>query len=184
MLFRYRVSLPGIKGFARVYEVKANTTLYSFHKQMRADMDFPQDQLVLFKGQNEDGAVVAKYGIFDLGSGTIDSVTIGQTIEAGIVSFVYFYDTTNAKSVILAFEGEAEPRKDVVYPLLVEAKGPNPAEFENGYVAYEDLPDDKKNPGFSSGDPADEDFEDDEDDDGDDDDETEEIYGDDDDENA
>ena len=55
--------------------------------------------------------------------------------------------------------------------------GPNPIEFENGYVAFEDLPDDKKK------DPDDEDFDDDDDDDvEEDDDETEEIYGDDDDE--
>lgn len=55
MILKYRVSLPGIKGFARVYEVKDSTTLYSLHKQMRADMDFPQDQLVLFKAMDERG---------------------------------------------------------------------------------------------------------------------------------
>ena len=60
------------------------------------------------------------------------------------MSFVYFYDTTNVKSVTLTLEGGAEPRAGAVYPLLVEAKGPNPVEFENGYVAYEDLPDDKR----------------------------------------
>ena len=91
MVFKYRVSLPGIKGFARVYEVKANTTLYSFHKQMRADMDFPQDQLVLFKAMDQNGAVVARYGIFNLGAGTIDSVTMEQTVKAGAVSFSFLF---------------------------------------------------------------------------------------------
>ena len=161
MIFRYRVSLPGIKGFARVYEVKAGTTLYSFHKQMRADMDSPQDQLVLFKAMDKNGAVAARYGIFDLGAGTIDSVTIDRTVKDGITSFVYFYDTTNVKSVIVTLEGEAEPRPGAVYPLLVETKGPNPVDFENGYVAYEDLPDDKKKPMSVSDD--DDDFDDDED---------------------
>ena len=77
----------------------------------------------------------------------------------------------------MTFEGIGEERKNVLYPLLVETKGPNPIEFENGYVAFEDLPDDKKK------DPDDEDFEDDDDDvDVEEDDETEEIYGEDDDE--
>ena len=49
MVLKYKISLPGIKGFARVYDVKDNTSLYHFHKQMRADMDFPQDQMILFK---------------------------------------------------------------------------------------------------------------------------------------
>ena len=178
MILRYRVSLPGIKGFARVYELKDSTSLYSFHKQMRADMDFPQDQLVLFKAFDQTGAVSARYGIFDLGSGTIDEVTISQCRKKGEDKFIYFYDTTNIKSVIVTFDGEAEPRKgNVIYPLLVETKGPNPIDFENGYVAFEDLPDDKKK------DPDDEDFDDFDDDvQEDDDNETEEIYGDEDDE--
>lgn len=173
MVLKYRVSLPGIKGFSRVYEVKDSTTLYHFHKQMRADMDFPQDQLVLFKGLDRDGAVVARYGIFDLGAGTIDSVTIGNTIKKEIHSFVYFYDTTNVKSVIVTFDGEGEIRPNVIYPLLIESKGPNPIEFENGYIAFEDLPDDKKKP-VSDDDIEDEDDLDDTD--GDEDDAPEEIY--------
>ena len=175
MILKYRVSLPGIKGFARVYEVKETASLYSLHKQMRADMDFPQDQVVLFKAFDASGNVAARYSVFqDFGLGTIDSVTAGQCHKRGEDKFIYFYDTTNVKSVIVTFEGVAEERRNVVYPLLVETKGPNPIDFENGYVAFEDLPDDKKK------DPDDEDFEDDFDDvdeDEDRDDETEEIYG-------
>ena len=171
MILRYRVSLPGIKGFARIYEVKDTASLYSFHKQMRADMDFPQDQVVLFKAFDAEGNVAARYSVFtDFGFGTIDHVTAGECHKKGEDKFIYFYDTTNVKSVIVTFEGETELRKGVVYPLLVETKGPNPIEFENGYVAFEDLPDDKKK------DPDDEDFESEEDDD------TEEIYVDDEDE--
>ena len=178
MILKYRVSLPGLKGFARVYEVKGSASLYSLHKQMRADMDFPQDQVVLFKAFDSKGNVAARYSVFqDFGFGTIDHVTAEQCHKRGEDKFIYFYDTTNVKSVIVTFEGVGEERKNVVYPLLVETKGPNPIEFENGYVAFEDLPDDKKK------DPDDEDSEDDDDDvDVEEDDETEEIYGEDDDE--
>ena len=177
MILKYRVSLPGIKGFARVYEVKDTTSLYSFHKQMRADMDFPQDQVVLFKAFGKDGEVAARYSVFtDFGFGTIDNVTAGLCHKKGEDKFIYFYDTTNVKSVIVTFEGVGDERKNAIYPLLVETKGPNPIEFENGYVAFEDLPDDKKK------DPDDDDFEDDDEDVDDEevDDDTEEIYGDDD----
>ena len=177
MILRYRVSLPGLKGFARVYEVKDTTSLYSFHKQMRADMDFPQDQVVLFKAFDAAGNVAARYSVFqDFGFGTIDSVSAGQCHKRGEDKFIYFYDTTNVKSVIVTFEGEGELRNNAIYPLLVETKGPNPIEFENGYVAFEDLPDDKKK------DPEDDDdFEDDDDIvSEEDDDEVEELYDDDD----
>ena len=170
MILKYRVSLPGIKGFARVYEVKDTASLYSFHKQMRADMDFPQDQIVLFKSFDEAGNVAARYSIADLGFGTIDAVTAFECHKRGEDMFIYFYDTTNVKSVIVTFEGEGEVRKNAIYPLLVEVKGPNPIEFENGYVAFEDLPDDKKK------DPDEDDDDDDDDVDVEEDDEVEEIY--------
>ena len=176
MILKYRVSLPGIKGFARVYEVKGSASLYSFHKQMRADMDFPQDQVVLFKAFDKDGEVAARYSVFqDFGFGTIDNVTAEQCHKRGEDKFIYFYDTTNVKSVIVTFEGVADERRNVIYPLLVETKGPNPIDFENGYVAFEDLPDDKKK------DPDDDDFDDDDDDAAEEaDDEAEELYDDDD----
>ena len=176
MILRYKVTLPGLKGFLRVYEVKENSSLYSLHKQMRADMDFPQDQIVLFKAFDAQGDVAARYSITDLGYGTIDDVTAGACHKRGEDKFVYFYDTTNVKSVIVTFEGEGELRRGAIYPLLVETKGPNPIEFENGYVAFEDLPDDKKK------DPDDDDFDDDDDVVDEDREEVEELYDEEDDE--
>jgi len=174
MILKYKVSLPNIKGFYRVYEVKDTTSLYFFHKQMRADMDFPQDQTILFKAVDAFGQAIARYSVIDLGAGTIDSVTLGDCHKAEQDSFVYFYDTTNVKSVLLDFveEVSAKPRKGVVYPILVDTKGPNPIEFENGYVAYEDLPADKRRT------PDDDDFDED-DDDLDDENEDDDIIGDD-----
>ncbi len=155
MILRYRVSLPGIKGFARVYELKSTTTLYEFHKRMRDDMDFSHDQLIQFKGlaqgAKETDTPIARYGMFDLGFGTVDEVTLADTLEKGIGYFKYFYDVTDRKSVIVTFEGEVDEIPGKTYPALVESKGPNPIEFENGFVAYEDLPDEQKHlPGESS----------------------------------
>lgn len=138
MIFTYRVTLPGIKGFFRLYKMDGGTTLYAFHKQMRADMEFPQDQLILFKALDAGGGVVGRYGLFDLGSGAVDAVTVAQTVGAGAVSFVYFYDVPNRKSVNITLEATEEGTGPA--PVLVDVKGPNPIDFENGYVAFEDLP--------------------------------------------
>ena len=144
MTYRFRVSLPGIKGFARVYELAPKNTLYSFHKQMLSDMEFPQDQVVLFKAFDKDGALVARYATFDLGDGSIEHITAAHIAEAGITQFVYFYDTTNKKSLIITLEGEGQ--SGATKPALIESKGPVPEEFLNGYVAFEDLPPDKRKP--------------------------------------
>lgn len=172
MILKYKVSLPGLKGFARVYELKSTSSLYSFHKQMQADMDFPQDQLVLFKAVDTAGRAVSRYSSVDLGKGTIDHISLGQCHENGEDNFVYFYDTTNARSVLVTFLEESEPVRGRIYPMLVESKGPNPIEFERGYVAFEDLPADKQK------DPDDDEWDDDDEDEGanEDKEETEELY--------
>ena len=144
MVYSYKVTLTGIKGFHRIYHLSGENTLYTFHKQMRSDMEFPQDQLILFKAFDASGAVVARYGLFDLGSGAVDEVTIASVVKKGIKSFVYFYDVTNKKSVNISFEGPVEGASERGCPILADIKGPNPIEFENGYIAFEDLPDDQR----------------------------------------
>lgn len=142
MNYKYRVTLPGIKGFYRVYTLAGSCTLYSFHKQMRSDLEFTVDQPILFKAMSAGGDVIARYALIDLGFGTVDRITVESAIKAGVTSFVYFYDTKAKKSVILTLEGEENGAPHS--PCIIESKGPNPVEFENGYVAFEDLPEDRK----------------------------------------
>ena len=187
MIYQFRVTLPGIKGFYRIYKVNSVNTLYSLHKQMQADLEFPADQPILFKAMNGE-TVLARYALVNLGYGLVDEVTIGYAVKGGAEYFEYFYDTKAKKKVIVTLEAE-EPGNEVAVPTLMnDMKGPLPIEFENGYVAFEDLPQEKrhlpgeKNPldmllGGDEDDDDDEDLGDEEDeDDEDEDDETEEIY--------
>ena len=144
MTYRYRVTLEGIKGFFRVYLVNSSNTLYTLHKQLRADLEFAQDQQILFKAFDEGGNVAGRFALMPLpGNKAVDEVSLAETVKAGIVRFVYFYDVTSKKSVNVTFEGE-EPGKEVSLPVCVESKGPLPIEFEHGYVAFEDLPDNRR----------------------------------------
>ena len=144
MTYRYRVTLEGIKGFFRVYLVNANNSLYTLHKQLRADLEFPQDQQILFKAFDEAGAVAGRFALMPLpGNKAVDEVSVAETVKAGIVRYQYFYDVSSKKYVIVTFEGE-EPGKEVSLPVCVETKGPLPIEFEHGYVAFEDLPDNRR----------------------------------------
>lgn len=172
MIYTYRVTLEGIKGFYRVYKVDGNHSLYTFHKQLRADLEFTVDQPILFKAFDANGDVAARYALQDLGSGTVDAVSVAKTVKDGIVKFVYFYDIAARKSVTITLEGEEAG--SIAAPTVVDTKGPVPLEFENGYVAFEDLPQQhRKLPGIPGGD--DDEDDDDEDDVDEDDEEKEEI---------
>ena len=144
MFYKYRVTLEGKKGFFRVYAVNGINSLYHFHKQLRADLEFPQDQPILFKALDASDGVVARYALIDIGFKAVDEVSIEDTVKAGVVKFVYFYDISSKKSVIITLEGQSEVKAAI--PTLLESKGPLPIEFENGYVAFEDLPEEKKKP--------------------------------------
>ncbi len=143
MVYQFRVTLAGIKGFYRVYRMAGQTTLYEFHKQMRSDMEFAQDQLIMFKVMDITDAVLGRYGLFDLGSGTVDNVTVESLVKKGFDHALYYYDVPNKKSVIVTCEGFVEESPECP-PVIVDLKGPNPIEFENGYVAFEDLPDSQR----------------------------------------
>ena len=177
MVFQLRITLSGIKGFYRVYKVNGATTLYTLHKQIRADLEFPQDQLIMFKALDVTGAVVGRYGLFDLGWGTADQISLEKAIKAGTDNFVYFYDVTNKKSVNITVEGEVPGTVHPDFPVLAESKGPNPIEFENGYVAFEDLPDRQRHlPGEEEDLDDDEDFEDEDEEEEDEDEDGKEIF--------
>lgn len=174
MVYKVRVTLAGLKGFFRVYLVNGENTLYTFHKQLRSDLEFPVDQPILFKAMDQAGDVVARYALMDIGYGAVDTVNFSAAVKAGVESFVYFYDIASKKSVIVTIEGEADEK--VSSPKLIESKGPIPLEFENGYVAFEDLPVERRRlPGESLSDDDDEDDDEDEDDEEDEDREEEEI---------
>jgi hypothetical protein len=144
MTYRYRVTLEGIKGFYRVYLVNATNSLYTLHKQLRADLEFPQDKQILFKAFDEAGNVVGRFALMPLpGNKAVDEVPIAETVKAGIVRYQYFYDVSSKKYVIVTFEG-VETGKEVNLPEIVDSKGPLPIEFEHGYVAFEDLPDNRR----------------------------------------
>ena len=192
MIYQFRVTLPGIKGFYRIYKVNSANTFYSFHKQLQADLEFPADQPILFKAMSGE-EVLARYALVDLGFGIVDEVAVEKAVKAGADHFEYFYDTKAKKKVIITLEGEETGNEVTVPTLMNDMKGPLPADFENGYVAFEDLPQEKRKlPGEKSplemllgdDDDDDEDLDDEEDDDDDEeddddddeDDEEEEIY--------
>ena len=181
MIYQFRVTLPGLKGFYRIYKVNSANSFYHLHKQMQSDMAFPADQPILFKAYDADGNVIARYALIDLGYGTVDDVPIGKAVADGAVVFDYYYDTQAKKRVILTLEGEEKSDAIKVPTLLSDSQGPDPSAFDNGYVAFEDLPKEKRRlPGEKSledmldDDDLDEDIDEEEDED--DDEKPEEIY--------
>ncbi len=136
MVYKYRASLPKYKSFLREYDIKSETSLYKLHDFLQNDLGFAPDQMVIFRGVDEDGVVMHQYGLFDLGDGSMDNISLEKTLQRGEVSLQYVYNIQQNLHIVLTFVSEAEYLPKESYPRLLVEKGPNPDQFS---AAYDDF---------------------------------------------
>lgn len=136
MVYKYRATLPKHKSFLREYDIKAQMSLYRLHEFLQNDLGFSPDQMVLFRGLDEDGVVLHQYGLFDLGDGSMDNVTLEKTLQRGEVSLQYVYNLQLNLHIVLTFVSEAEFLIKESYPRLLVEKGRNPDQFSASYEEF------------------------------------------------
>lgn len=137
MIYKYKATLPGSKVFMREYEIKGETTLYALHEFLLNDLDFAPDQMVLFRGLDAGEKVRSEYGLFDMGDGTMDTVSIEKTLRREEEYLEYVYDMHKDKYIRLSYLGECEPAPRASYPRLTAEKGRNPDQFADTYDDFD-----------------------------------------------
>ena len=138
MILRYKMSLPKNKIFMREYAFKAEMKLYKLNDFLLHDLDFTPDLMSMFQGIDQNGKKGSKYGLFDMGDGSMDTVTIGDTIERGYKQLNYFFDLKQSRYFILEFISEEMEEPRITYPALLNEKGRNPDQFSEKYEDYVD----------------------------------------------
>ena len=133
MVYKYKASIPGSKVFMREYEIKGETSLYKLNDFLINDLDFAPDQMVEFRGADAKGKVKSEYGLFDLGDGSMDMVTIEKTIAKGEEILEYVFDLRKDRVITLTLMGEVAAHPRASYPRLVAEKGRNPEQFADKY---------------------------------------------------
>ena len=132
-VYKYRASIPGSKVFMREYEIKGGTSLYDLHEYLLNDLGFSPDQMVLFRGLDASDRVKSEYGLFDMGDGSMDMVSVEKTVAKGETTLSYVFDMRKDRVINLALIGESEPAPRASYPRLVAEKGRNPEQFADKY---------------------------------------------------
>ena len=173
MILKFRATIPQSKIFYKVYAVKGDMNLFDFNAFILGDLGFAPDQMVMFEGYDEKGALCGEYGLFDMGDGAMDSVSFNSLVEKGQTEIRYFYDMRNNRYIKLMFEGEESSLTSGIFPMLLDEKGHAPEQFSTTYEDYEAVQNLVPHP---YGPAKDEDLDDDEEDD---DDEDEDEDGDD-----
>jgi len=139
MVYRYKATITGNKIFLREYEIKGNTSLYSLHLFLQDDLGFAPDQIVMFKGLDKQNKIKGEYGLFDLGDGTMDSLSLEKVISMGQSKLLYVYDIFKNRAITLEFLSREEELARRSYPRLVAEKGKNPDQFSDNYDDFEQM---------------------------------------------
>ncbi len=139
MVYRYKATITGNKIFLREYEIKGNTSLYSLHLFLQDDLGFAPDQIVMFKGLDKQNKIKGEYGLFDLGDGTMDSLSLEKVISIGQSKLLYVYDIFKNRAITLEFLSREEELARRSYPRLVAEKGKNPDQFSDNYDDFEQM---------------------------------------------
>ena len=122
MVYTFRATIPESKVFYRVYEIKGDMTLFRFNSFITDNLGFSPDQMVMFEGYDEKGALCSEYGLFDMGDGAMDTVTFDKVLERGETELHFVFDLRNDRFICLKFEGETGYLPMRAYPALVEEK--------------------------------------------------------------
>jgi len=125
----------------REYEMKTSSTLYSLNLFLQNDLGFAPDQRVMFRALSADGKIEREYGLFDLGDGAMDEVSLETIREQGLPYIEYVYDMFKGRSILMEFISEEEFLARRSYPRLVAEKGRNPDQFSDNYDDFEHLMD-------------------------------------------
>ena len=139
MVDRFKATIDGNKIFMREYEVKGETSLYSFHRFLQNDLGFAPDQLVLFRGLSKDNKVKSEFGLFDMGDGPMDKVSVENAVKKGEITLSYVYETFKERSIRLEFLATEESLARRSYPRLVAERGWNPDQFSDNYDDFDPL---------------------------------------------
>ena len=137
MVYRLRATITGNKIFMREYEVRASSSLYSLNLYLQNDLGFAPDQMVMFRALDKNGKVKKEFGLFDLGDGTMDSVTLLKLSYEGFEIIEYVYDMFKGQALKLEKISEEEGLSRRSYPRLVAEKGKNPDQFSDKYDDFE-----------------------------------------------
>lgn len=133
MIYRFKATLKGNSNFLREFELKPEMKLYKLHQFIQSEFEFTPDQMVIFEGIGPDKQY-SEYGLFDLGQGSMDTVTLKDVIAKEETTLNYIYNVNGSRYLILEFLGEADEMPRMEYPRTAVSKGQNPDQFSDNYV--------------------------------------------------
>lgn len=125
--------MPESKIFFREYAIKDDTTLFALHNYICSALAFDPDQMVFFSTYGASGARTGTFGLFDMGSGSMDTVTLAAVAAGDAATIRYYFDMRRKRYFIIELTGTVQDTR-IDVPSLLEGKGDDPQQFAEKYI--------------------------------------------------
>jgi hypothetical protein len=150
-IYKYKLTIEGNKNFVRECEINDSATLYDLHRYIQNELDFDEAQLAIFFTSNQNWERIQSIPLFDLGDGSMDSVSISDLIDNETNNLLYVFDIYNNRQLQIEFVSEVEETHRAAYPRTVAGKGNPPNQFSEKIIAAEiDSDDEDELTGFEN----------------------------------
>lgn len=146
----------------REYDLESRMSLFRLHEYLDRELGFSPDQMTVFETLSPAGKLTRRIGLFDFGDGSMDMITLENTVSREEPVLHYVYNLSKNLRIELRLEGEQEFNRRLSYPVLIAEKGRNPDQFSAVYEDYEEFSDNRSSRIDTSSEAEDESFEDDE----------------------
>lgn len=129
----------------REYDIDSRMNLYKLHEYLDRELGFSPDQITVFETLSATGKILRRLGLFDFGDGSMDMISIDNTVSHEETVLRYIYNVNLNLCIELRLEGEQEFNRRLSYPVLISEKGRNPDQFSAIYEDYEEFSDRRAN---------------------------------------
>ena len=136
MIYKVKATIPYSKVFMREFAVRSDMNLFRFNRYILSELCFSTDQMVIYRAFDAKGKCTGRYGLFDLGDGSLDNITFADIVGRGQVSIEFVYNLRPERIINLVIEGEIAEEPRLSYPCIVAEKGHNPSQFATKYEDY------------------------------------------------
>lgn len=125
----------------REYDLDSRMNLFKLREYLDRELGFSPDQMTVFETFSAEGKMSRRLGLFDFGDGSMDMVTLDDTVSHNESILRYVFNLNLNLCIDLRLEGEQEFNRRLSYPVLVAEKGRNPDQFSAVYEDYEEFSD-------------------------------------------
>ena len=134
MVYKFIVLSDENESFVREFELLDSHTLLDFHNALQDELEFDKSQMASFYTATDNWEKEEEFTLLDMGIGcpTMESATLEDVIIRKNQKLFYIFDLFNGRGLFVEFTGETKESTGKDLPACTNAKGIPPKQVVFG----------------------------------------------------